>query len=1677
MRRLTVCAGLAAAQLAAVLLLGGCKPKNAEKVASDLRPVDLRCEYLTNPVGVDEHAPRLSWQVAGDSAVRGQVQRGYRILVASSRALLEQDRGDLWDSREASSATAQIAYAGRPLSAEQKVYWKVRVTDGRNRRSPWSAVATWSEGLLAARNWHARWIGCDAIKPSHAAWLPPAQPGRTYLPATYLRKDFTLSQKPKRAVLYVTALGAVEPRLNGRLVADHYLDPGWTDYRKRLYYRAYDVTALLRQGANTLAAVLGDGWFRGNIGSFGQDRYGKHTRLREELHLFEADGSVKVVSTDSTWKVGTGPVLEGDIQAGESYDARLEQPGWDKPGFNDRAWRSPDLGAEVSPAILSSHPGPAVHCVGERTTVAVTEPKPGVYVFDLGQNFAGIARLKVDEPACTVIRMRFAEMLKADGTGYFANLRTARATDTYVCRGGGVETWSPRFTYHGFRYVQVEGLTSRPAPDTITGLVMSSLDAPTGGFASSNALLNQLWSNVRWGELSNYMDVPTDCPQRDERLGWTGDAQVFVRTAAYNEDIAAFMTKWVDDLADTQGADGQINDTAPVGFVGSNAGWADAGIIIPWTLWHVYGDTRILERHYDMMKRYLAYCRTQCSADLVGPDRGYGDWLAIGGTTGKSLISTAYFAHCTELMADIAGALGRTKDEATYRALFAQVCASFQKHFINPDGSIGAHKSQTAHLLALRFGLLTPAQRKAAIPHFINSVEKRNWRLGVGFLGVNLLLPTLTDVGCTQGAYYVVTGREFPSWGYSIDQGATTVWERWNSYTKASGFGDSGMNSFNHYAYGSCGEWLYRTVLGIGALSPGFSRISIHPEPGPGVTWARGHYDSIRGRIETSWKLENGRFSLDVVLPPNTAADVYLPAKAATDVTEGGAAVASVAAVRFLRQGDDEVVFEVGSGRYHFECPYAGPAHLFPPPVPGKDNAAEEERGPARVKETPGSYSIQTKIGVLMANPATRAVLQKFFPEAIANPQFEQAMGTTLFALHDFSPDYFSTTKLDAVEAALAKIPRQVWSVETTKIGALLDNPKTRAILERYLPEAVANPQFAQARGSTLRFVQGFSPDYFTSAKLQAIADAFAKLNGEPPAAKAKSEPTPAPAPATPSAALGIDSKIGALLDDPASRAILHKYLGAMIDSPQFAGAHGITLEQLKPYVPQVLTEEVLKRIADDLAKLAHGPKTGASPTRKPGATALSVDTKMAVLLADSHARKVLKAALPKLMASTQINQADDLTLRELQQYFPDALTSAKLEAIDAELANLSGRSVSRPSTHYGLDTKIGALLDDPAAKAVLERSIGAMISNPQFSMARGLTLRQLQPYAKEVLSDKVLDTIAEGLAKIPSRAERRTPQASLYVPSTLSPQWQAFLHNPPFPTVRPAMHGPLDAKAWDARWRANEEAMLRYVPALLGRYKAALTDRTLGGVPVLEIHPRGWKDDGRVLVYCHGGGYTMGSARSTLYSSLLIAADTGLRVLSVDYTVAPKATWKTVTGQVVSVLEALKGEGTALNHVVICGDSAGGGLAAASVLKMRDEGRGMPAAVVLWSPWTDVSDSGETLVTLEKWDPLLSRSELRAFADAYAAPADQKNPYVSPVYGDYSKGFPPTLIQGGTREILLSDFVREYQAIKRAGMPAELDLYEGMIHVFQPMVPDSPETHEALKTMKAFIDAHVAAR
>jgi len=892
-----------------------------------LTPSYLRCEYRVDPLGIDVRDPRLSWIV--ESSQRGQKQTAYRVLVAGSEEDLAADKGTLWDSgKVASDQTAHVVYAGRPLRTRTRCWWKVRVWDRHRRRSAWSKPAVWTMGLLRPSDWAAQWIGFDEPGPApgakarHSVPAPDKakqKPKLVLPPPRYLRREVALARPIGRATVYAAALGIYELRINGRKVGGDYFTPGWTDYGKRITYQTYDVTDLLKQGANAIGAVLADGWYAGYIGgTYERHHYGSKLRLRAQVHVEYEDGTEQVVATDGRWRASTGPLREADFLMGETCDARREMPGWDAAGFDASGWKRVNVTRSVN-ASVQSYAGAPVRQFAELKPAKVTEPKAGRFVFDLGRNFAGVVRLRVaGARRGRKITLRFAERLNPDGTVYTANLRTARSIDTYTCRGGGEEIWQPRFTYHGFQYVELTGYPGRPGRDAVTGIALSAATPTVGSFECSDETANKLYGNICWTQRANFIEVPTDCPQRDERLGWSGDAQAYIRTATCNTDVAAFFTKWLADLVDAQTSGGRFPDVAPhrVATGSGVAAWADAGIICPWTIWQVYGDRRVLERTYAAMARYVAFCKKD-SKGLLRPDYGFGDWLSINAETPKDVLATAYFAYSTKLMSQIAAALGKAADAKKYDALFGRIAKAFTAAYVDDDGRIKGD-TQTVYVLALAFDLLPEAKRQAALARLVADIESRGGRLSTGFVGTKDLMDVLTRFGRLDVAYRLLHNETFPSWGFAIKHGATSIWERWDGWTPEKGFQNPAMNSFSHYAFGSVGQWIFRTIGGIDAAEPGFRRITIAPRPGGRLTWARTSYRSIRGRIATDWKLTTRGLTLNVTVPANTTARVHVPAKAASAVTESGRPAARADGVKFLRLASGAAVYEVGSGSYRF---------------------------------------------------------------------------------------------------------------------------------------------------------------------------------------------------------------------------------------------------------------------------------------------------------------------------------------------------------------------------------------------------------------------------------------------------------------------------------------------------------------------------------------------------------------------------------------------------------------------------------------------------------------------------------------------------------------------------------------------------------------------------------------
>jgi alpha-L-rhamnosidase len=765
----------------------------------------------------------------------------------------------------------------------------------------------------------------------------PPDGGPGALPATLVRRSFLLPAPVQKATAYVTALGLYELRLNGQRVGGQLLAPEWTSYRKRIQYQTYDVTGLLREGENAIGALLGEGWYAGRLMAVGRNAYGAYPRFLCQLEVDLSDGRKQVVASDASWRsTADGPIRSSGIYEGETYDARQEMPGWDAGGFADRAWCSVHLSA-LGPAQLVWQPNEPIRVIKELPTAKLTEPKPGVYVFDLGQNMVGWCRVKARGKPGHTITIRHAETLNDDGTLYTANLRGAPQVDRYIPWSDGEEVFEPHFTYHGFRYVELTGLSQAPGPEAVLGRVFHSSAPEAGEFECSSPLVNQLMRNILWTQRANLMSTPNDCPQRDERFGWMGDIQAFSQTAIFNLDMAAFFNKWVRDLRDDQAEDGRYPDFAPhpgnpnAGFSGTPA-WGDAGTVVPWRMYQNYADTRLLAEHFDSARRWVEYIH-RLNPDLIwskGRNNDYNDWLNgdwikqtgwpnKGGAVPQEVFATAFFAHSTEIVAKMAAVLGRAEEARQYGGLLERIKAAFNRRFVQPDGTIHGD-TQAGYALALNFDLVPADRRAALVRHLLAGLQRYQGRLSTGIQTTHRLMLELTRNGHHEAACRLALSRDFPSWGYMIENGATTIWERWDGYVKGRGFQDPGMNSFNHWAFGAVGEWIWRHLAGINPdeASPGYKHFIIAPRPGGDLTWAKAEYRSIRGPIASQWKLDGDTFNLQVAVPPNTTATVYVRAKDASSVTEGGQPAAQAEGVKFVGTEDGFAVFDVESGQYSF---------------------------------------------------------------------------------------------------------------------------------------------------------------------------------------------------------------------------------------------------------------------------------------------------------------------------------------------------------------------------------------------------------------------------------------------------------------------------------------------------------------------------------------------------------------------------------------------------------------------------------------------------------------------------------------------------------------------------------------------------------------------------------------
>jgi alpha-L-rhamnosidase len=876
---------------------------------------NLLCENKVNPLGIGIVHPQLTWQISSDQ--RNVVQTAYEIKVSENIPDFKSEKELVWNTGKIySDQSVHIPYNGKALQSATKYFWQVRVWDNKGNTSAWSLPAFWQMGLLNTHEWKAKWI-------------EPGFVDTVDQPSPMFRKQFTAGKKIKSANMFITAHGLYEAQINGKRVGNDYFVPGWTSYNKRLQYQEYDVTGLVKEGNNAIGVTLGSGWYRGHLAwENNKNIYGKDISLLLQLAITYSDGTMETIISDGSWKSTTGSIRSSSIYDGETIDARMKKTGWTMPDYNDSKWSGVKVENFSNDNLIATINEPATKHETFKPVKIFTTPK-GEKVIDFGQNLVGWVMLKVRGNAGDTIIIKHAEVLDKEGNFYTANLRAAKATSTYILNGKGEEFFEPHFTYYGFRYIKVEGIEGNLNPADFTALAIYANMKETGTFSTSNPLINQLQHNIVWGQKGNFLDVPTDCPQRDERLGWTGDAQVFSRTASFNMNVNSFFDKWMKDVAADQLPNGSVPHVIPdVLHANSNGstGWADVATIIPWNMYLAYGDRKILEQQYSSMKAWVGYMEKKSQNYLWNTGTHFGDWLSyapdndrrgVAAITDKYLIAQCFFAHSTQLLINTAEVLGKKEDISRYTKLLKNVKDAFLKEYVTPNGRL-VSGTQTAYVLALNFDMLPKNLRAQAADRLVKNIHDYKDHLTTGFLGTPYLCPVLTRFGYTDVAYKLLLQKTYPSWLYPVTMGATTIWERWDGIKPDSTFETPSMNSFNHYAYGAIGDWMYRSVAGIDTYEdgPGYKHIKIEPHLGGNLTFVNADLQTYYGLIASHWKIENGGLRLNVEIPANTKATIYIPADNVDSIEEGGNPLSN--SIKVIGTKDGYTAVETGSGKYTF---------------------------------------------------------------------------------------------------------------------------------------------------------------------------------------------------------------------------------------------------------------------------------------------------------------------------------------------------------------------------------------------------------------------------------------------------------------------------------------------------------------------------------------------------------------------------------------------------------------------------------------------------------------------------------------------------------------------------------------------------------------------------------------
>ena len=916
------------------------------------------CDYKINPVGIDEARPRLSWIIASEN--RGVMQTAYRVRVAKTEKDLIDGKSLVWDTGKVTSdQSTLVQYNGENLIPKTRYFWSIKVWDNLGNETPWSTISYWETGLLD-KGWNAQWIRSpDPIDKTISE------------PCSYFRKEITVGKNLISARMYATALGLYEAEINGEKVGEQLFTPGWTSYDKRVQYQTYDITPMLQVGTNAVSVALGDGWYRGYMGFGGQKNfYGNETAIRIQIQLNYADGNSEEIITDESWKVSEGPIIESDIYNGEIYDARKELTDFSKEGFDDSKMASATVLKVDGIEVVAPEGPPIIQNEILEAVDLFTTPR-GETVIDFGQNLVGRIRMKVSGKSGQKVTIHHAEVLDKHGNFYTENLRAARQTVEYTISGKDEEIYEPKFTFQGFRYIRIKGYPGTIKKENFQAVVIHSEIGQAGDFECSEPLINQLQHNIRWGQKGNFLDVPTDCPQRDERMGWTGDAQAFSRTAAFNAHVAGFFIKWLKDLSLDQMPNGAVPFVIP-NVLGENAnaatGWADAATIIPWNMYLAYGDTRFLENQYESMKKWVSFMTEEAGEDyLWNTGFHFGDWLfysvnddrmGASAITDRYFLAQAFFAHSVDLLMRSAKVLNKAEDVKKYNQLYEKVLNAFRKEYITPGGRLSSN-TQTAYVLALEFNLIPDHLIEQAVERLVDNISSYRNHITTGFLGTPHICQVLSRYGRLDIAYELLHQESYPSWLYPVKMGATTIWERWDGIKPDTSFQEASMNSFNHYAYGAIGDWMYRVIAGIeiDEQNPGYKNILIAPKPGGKLSKARASHHSSFGLIESGWAIKDGELSVFVQIPANTTANITLPFAKLEEVTVNGNNLIKEKGFSSITQSGDEVKFKTGSGSYFFKYP----SHGF--------------------SGSPSRFSLNSTIEELMADKEAGKLLESYFPE------------------------------------------------------------------------------------------------------------------------------------------------------------------------------------------------------------------------------------------------------------------------------------------------------------------------------------------------------------------------------------------------------------------------------------------------------------------------------------------------------------------------------------------------------------------------------------------------------------------------------------------------------------------------------------------------------------------------